>query len=88
MNTRFAEWVSHYPPPKIGDRVKITFNKFGSGEVVDFRIVDGFLGMFVKLDNPPKWYINQCRHLERSTFSEGNDPNFGIFFGTEFEPIT
>jgi len=52
---------------KIGDRVKVTFNQFGAGEVIGFFTDGGnaakeelpFAGVQVLIDNPPDWFKKQ-----------------------------
>ena len=43
-------------PPKIGDRVDVVINGFGSGEVIGYFVESGFLGIYVVPDERPKWH--------------------------------
>ena len=44
-------------PPAIGERVKVGVNGLGFGEVVGYWAQEGWLGVMVKLENPPAFYI-------------------------------
>lgn len=61
-----GNWSGHGQknPPAIGDQIKVSMNGLGDGKVVDFFVAKGssgnWLGVKVKLDNPPKWFIANC----------------------------
>ena len=46
-------------PPAIGSLVKAYVNSLGTGTILSYFVEEGWLGMLVKLDNPPDWYIKQ-----------------------------
>jgi hypothetical protein len=46
-------------PPTIGTRVNVPMNGLGTGTVSSYFTEHGFLGVIVKLDNPPDWHIKQ-----------------------------
>jgi hypothetical protein len=54
-----GKWSGINPIPKIGDKVKINFNNLGSGIVVAYFILEGYIGVEVKLDKRPAWHIKQ-----------------------------
>lgn len=58
-NESVTKWSGSYPIPKIGDRVRIGFNELGSGAVESYFVEHGFVGVCVKLDNPPAWKRKQ-----------------------------
>jgi hypothetical protein len=45
--------------PKIGDRVRIKFNQFGTGTILATFVEEGWLGVIVKCDKRPQWHIKQ-----------------------------
>lgn len=53
------KWSGKNPVPKIGDKVRINFNQLGSGVVRSYFFEHGYLGILVKLDNPPEWKRKQ-----------------------------
>ena len=63
------------PLPKLGDRVRITFNGLGTGTVVAYFVEAGFLGVKVRLDQRPAWHVKQNGH---------NNPD-ALVFGAEIE---
>lgn len=66
-------WSSQTQPvPCIGATVRINFNGLGTGTVVGYFCnvdvanpnssglgLDNYLGVQVRLDNPPKWWVEQ-----------------------------
>jgi hypothetical protein len=75
------KWSGYNDPPKIGAKVKIYMNNFGAGKVVGYFAEYGWLGVLVKLSNPPSWWRQQTR-------DRGADPakTNGHFFGLDLEP--
>jgi len=69
-------WFNPNPPPAIGARVKANFNKLGEATVTGYFTEGKYLGLLVKFDNPPAWYVKQ---------NKGNQT--GHLFGPEFELI-
>ena len=53
------KWSGIDPAPAIGERVRVAMNSLGYGTVSGYYIEHGYLGVYVKLDNPPAWYVNQ-----------------------------
>ena len=69
-------WAAKVPPPPVGEKVRVSMNGLGEAEVVGYFSMGGYLGLRVKLDNPPEWYIKQ---------NKGNV--VGSIFGPEFKPL-
>jgi hypothetical protein len=63
-------------PPPVGEKITVTMNGLGNGDVVGYFSQEGYLGLRVKLDNPPDWYVKQ---------NKGNE--VGHVFGPEFKPL-
>jgi hypothetical protein len=63
-----AKWSGSKYPPAIGDRVKVNFNEFGDGTVLDYLVTDGWLGILVKIDKQPNWSIKQSGLRNEFTF--------------------
>jgi len=52
-----AKWSGNNPePPAVGEAVRC---HLGKGLVQGYFVEQGFLGVKVRLDNPPKWFIRQ-----------------------------
>lgn len=75
-----TKWSKATPPPVIGSTVKVTMNGLGEGEVVGYEVLSGWLGVWVRLANPPKWWTDQNKRLKRQDY-------FGcaLLFGREIE---
>lgn len=71
-----ANWFNSAPPPPIGARVLATFNRLGAGSVVGYFVEDNFLGLLVRLEDPPAWHVEQ----------NGRDRKAHLF-GPEFTPL-
>lgn len=58
-----AGWSGTGAIPKIGDTVNIHFNKLGDAVVeayfVQYGVRDPFLGVQVRLLDPPEWWLRQ-----------------------------
>ena len=63
-------------PPKIGERIKVTINKLGYGMVVAYYIEHEYVGVEVKLENPPEWYVKQ-----------NGKGSHALVFGAEIEKL-
>lgn len=46
-------------PPAIGTDVSVTMNGLGRATVLAHEVVEGYLGLRVRLHNPPDWYVKQ-----------------------------
>lgn len=68
------KWSGKVPPPPIDTKVRVTFNKLGTGTVMGYFTEGGWLGLLVKFHKPPAWYTRQ---------HNGNP--LGHVFGVEFE---
>lgn len=68
-----AKWMSDRAIPAIGERVEANMNGLGWGECVGYWAEEGYLGVMVKFDDPPAWYLKNC--------DGKNDP--GVLFGPE-----
>ena len=75
------KYSGNSPIPAIGDRVFISLNKLGHGEVVSYYVEDSCLGVEIKLDSPPNW------HVKRYPVSSGNY-KITRMFGSEIERFT
>lgn len=75
MSEQTLEWSGTRGVPRIGDVVKVYLNNLGVGEVVGYCQMGEFLGVRVKLDDPPEWFVNQA-----------SDPNDCWVVGCELEP--
>lgn len=69
-------WAGKVPPPPVGEIIRVSMNSLGNGEVVGYFSLEGYLGLLVKLSNPPEWYVKQ-----------NNGNVIGHIFGPEFAPL-
>lgn len=78
-DTSILKWSGKHPIPAIGERVRINFNEFGNGRVVNYFYEHGYLGVYVKLVKAPAWHNKQM----------AGNPRKGhcMAFGVEVEPI-
>lgn len=53
------KWGGKQPPPAIGANVIVGVNSIGPGEVLGYFEEGGFLGVLVRPDHPPEWYVKQ-----------------------------
>ena len=53
------KWGGKAPPPAIGAKVTVAINMIGTGVVLSYFEAEGFLGVLVKPDTPPEWYVKQ-----------------------------
>jgi len=49
----------NYAPPAIGERLTVRMNGLGPAKVVGYFTEGGYLGLRVKLETPPVWWIKQ-----------------------------
>ena len=63
-----GKWSGGKEPPKIGDRVTVIMNQFGSGTVVGYFVRQGWLGVKVKVDKQPEWSKKQSGSMNEFTF--------------------
>lgn len=52
-------WSGKAPPPPIGARVRINFNRLGTMVVGAYFVQEGFLGLKGRLDDAPEWHRKQ-----------------------------
>lgn len=52
------KWSGRFTP-EAGQKVEITLNGIGNGTIEGFFTFDGYVGVFVKPDNPPDWWKRQ-----------------------------
>jgi len=78
--TEKSKWSGKEPVPAIGERVIVTMNRLGPGTVEAYFIEDTFLGVYVKLENPPEWWIKQTKG---KTF--GRRTGCAMVFGLEIK---
>ena len=72
-----AIWSGKNNTPKIGDEVTVNMNGLGSGIVTSYEVVDGFLGVRIKLYNPPAWFLDNQKQY--------NDYTDALVFGIELD---
>ena len=60
-NKAVVKWSGAYPIPQIGDEVFINFNELGAGTVESYFTEHSYLGLTVKLANPPAWHVRQTK---------------------------
>lgn len=79
-----CKWSGKESVPSIGQRVKVTMNGLGTGIVEAYFIEDVWLGVYVKLDNPPAWWTKQ-----QGTHGGGFGRRAGccMVFGTEIKSL-
>jgi hypothetical protein len=67
--------------PRVGARVRVDMNRFGWGTVTGYFVEHGWLGVEVKIDQPPAWWVKQQK--------ERNEPidSVGHFFGIDLGAI-
>lgn len=66
-------WSGDGPPPPLGARVDIAMNNLGPGTIVGYFYEAGWLGVHVRLENPPEWHRKQTKGTKR----EGTTMVFG-----------
>lgn len=54
-------WSGKMSLPQLGDRVRLTINSIGWGKVEGYCVSHGYLGLLVRPENPPAWYVKQTR---------------------------
>ena len=52
--------------PMIGDRIYVSVNSIGYGKVVGYFQEDGYLGVEVKLEDPPEWWIRNQEEFKNT----------------------
>lgn len=68
-------WSGKGPVPVVGAPVTINFNGLGSGTVAAYFHEHGWLGVKVRLDNPPAWHAKQNAGTKHA--------GFALVFGAE-----
>lgn len=53
-----ARWTGAWLP-RLNDRVRVTFNGFGTGTVMGFFCEAGWMGVYVECDKRPDWHIKR-----------------------------
>jgi hypothetical protein len=53
------KWSGKTAPPAVGDRVYMRINSIGWGTVQGYAESHGYLGLLVKPENPPDWFVRQ-----------------------------
>jgi hypothetical protein len=76
-------WSGKQPPPARGDRVIVNFNGFGPGEVMGYFTEHGYLGIYVKVDKHPDWWLKQNKDGKPTL---GNPNKYVMVFGVEIGP--
>lgn len=75
-----TKWSKSTPPPTIGETVKVTMNGLGQGVVVGYQVCGGYLGLWVRLSNPPSWWVEQNKRNNRVDYY-----GCALVFGAEIE---
>jgi hypothetical protein len=70
------KWSGKNDPPALGEHVIVRTNNIGPGTVTGYFAQYGWLGVLVKLDNPPGWWLAQ--NPERP---------LAHIFGIELDPV-
>jgi len=71
------KWSGDADPPAIGTRIKVTMNRLGFGTVTGYFVEYGWLGVRVRFERPPRWWVKQ-NHPDRPD---------GHIFGVEFKSM-
>lgn len=75
------KWSGENPPPPIGAKVHCYMNGFGPAVVTGYFVEYGWLGVLVKFDKPPQWWVKQTKN-------RGEDPKTAKahMFGLDLDP--
>ena len=57
-NPKHLRWSDNLPPPSIGAKTR-ALGDLGEGQVVGYFSEHGYLGVLIRLDAPPKWFVEQ-----------------------------
>jgi len=71
--TRHGKWSGKRDVPATGSEVLVIMNSLGSATVLKHQVVEGWLGLIVRFQQPPEWYLRLNRAV--------NKP--GLVFGAE-----
>ncbi len=52
-----AVWSGENAPPRIGDEVVVRARGLGTAHVIGYFEVEGKLGVVVRLQEPPTWFV-------------------------------
>ena len=69
-----VKWSGKGAIPAVGDTVNVRLNSIGEGCVTGYFVQDGYVGVKVKIFNPPEWM--KCNN------PEGED---SFIFGAEIK---
>jgi hypothetical protein len=53
------KWGGKFPPPAVGQKVKVGVNCIGPAVVLEYFEEEGWLGCVVQPEAPPPWYLKQ-----------------------------
>lgn len=56
---RVAIWSNDDAPPAVNERIELRINCLGKAVVQGYVVICGYLGVMVKLKNPPDWFVRQ-----------------------------
>lgn len=59
VDTNGTKWSNRKPVPAIGATVAINFNDLGHAVVLGYFVEAGWLGLQVRLLDPPEWQVRQ-----------------------------
>lgn len=54
-----VKWDGADAPPELGARVMVTMNNMGPATVMGYFVKHGWLGIVVRLQKPPAWWLSQ-----------------------------
>ena len=57
-----VKWSGSGAIPAIGSTVTVGTNGIGAARVLEYRALDGFIGLWVQPLSPPAWYVQQNDH--------------------------
>lgn len=56
---RVAIWSNDDTPPAVNERIELRINCLGKAVVQGYVVIYGYLGVMVKLEDPPAWFVRQ-----------------------------
>lgn len=59
-------WSGKKPPPKIFEEIDVDANNFGRCTVVDYFVDEPWLGIVLRIHNPPGWLLMQTNGRSES----------------------
>jgi hypothetical protein len=78
VNKSEVKWSGGNAPPDIGASVDVKMNSLGAAIVAGYFVEDGWLGVTVRLSDPPDWWKRQ---------NEGKLNRLAHIFGAEIRSM-